>query len=553
MSGSAGAQPAAHQPRPDPQQVGRRLDAIQADQGGPNRAAITIPGVARPEVPVDTTPLFKLAVVSVEGASAIRGDLIAETYRSFIGKKVSQADLTAIAGSVGKLYRDAGYHLSRAIIPPQDIKDGRIRIEVIEGRIKEIVLNGKGAEQFGIRSLLSAVVDERPARLKTLERQLTLINDRAGVRIVDTALEEIGSATGNFRLIVTVETWHVYTAQGLDNSGTSAIGPWQTYSASAFNSYLISGDSLGVNLSTVPNAMRELAFGRLSYDAPVANDGARLGATALYSDIWPGDDRRQLSTHTQTETYELKGSIIPLQTRRSSLSFTAAAGFTEDVERTSLGTIYGDHIRTVGLTADYKLQDDLGGWNYMTLILRQGVDVLGASQQNDPMLSRAGASGNFSVFDFSFTRYQKLSEIWSLKLTADGQLASTALLTSQEFYLGGAAYGPGYYSGDNGTAGSVELRFDQSLKYDFLKGYQLYGFTDAGGVWNFGDSRDILSLASVGAGVRFYLAGQLQAGIAVAAPVHYHTTANEVRDLRLLFSLSNSFKFCPDRAQLRCL
>ncbi len=55
------------------------------------------------------------------------------------------------------MYRDAGYHLSRAIVPAQDLKNGRVRIQVIEGKIADIVLKGNGAEQFGIRPLLRAV------------------------------------------------------------------------------------------------------------------------------------------------------------------------------------------------------------------------------------------------------------------------------------------------------------------------------------------------------------------------------------------------------------
>ena len=122
---------------------------------------------------------------------------------------------------------------------------------MIEGSITEVALKGDGAEQFGIRPLLDPVLAERPSRLATLERQLLLINGRAGVRVVDTALEEIGNATGRFRLIVYLKTWHIYTSFGLDNLGSSAIGPWQTYATGAFNSYLLPGDTLALNLSTI--------------------------------------------------------------------------------------------------------------------------------------------------------------------------------------------------------------------------------------------------------------------------------------------------------------
>jgi hemolysin activation/secretion protein len=70
-------------------------------------------------------------------------------------------------------------------------------------------------------------------------------------------------------------------------------------------------------------------------------------------------------------------------------------------------------------------------------------------------------------------------------------------------------------------------------------------------VWNFDSKNDVFSLSSVGAGVRLYLADQLQAGVAVAVPFRYR--ANDVHSPRILFSLTNSFKFCPDRPEMRCL
>jgi hemolysin activation/secretion protein len=95
----------------------------------------------------------------------------------------------AIAAGISDLYRAAGFHLSRAIVPPQDIRDGQVRLEVIEGSITEVALKGEGAERFGVRTLLDPVLAEQPARLP-LERQLLLINGRPGVSIADTALEE---------------------------------------------------------------------------------------------------------------------------------------------------------------------------------------------------------------------------------------------------------------------------------------------------------------------------------------------------------------------------
>ncbi|PMX21467.1 hypothetical protein, partial [Pseudomonas sp. MPR-R2A4] len=86
-------------------------------------------------------------------------------------------------------------------------------------------------------------------------------------------------------------------------------------------------------------------------------------------------------------------------------------------------------IRTASVTADYKLQDNLGGTNYATVSFRQGLNIFGASQYGDDLLSRDGASSNFSVLNVWFTRYQTLTDAWSLKLSAASQTASRPLFT----------------------------------------------------------------------------------------------------------------------------
>ena len=218
----------ANQPGYDPRQTEKRFEDQQSRQGPTARPRLPMPQFARPEEQGDSKPLFVLRHVSITGAVAIPQERLVTAYQPYIGKKVSQADLAAIAAAVSDVYRAAGFHLSRAIVPPQDIQSGRLHIQVIEGSITELALKGEGAEQFGVRPMLDAVLTERPSRLATLERQLLLINGRPGVRIEDTAIEEIGTASGDFRLILSLKTWHVFTSFGIDNLGSSSVGPWQS-------------------------------------------------------------------------------------------------------------------------------------------------------------------------------------------------------------------------------------------------------------------------------------------------------------------------------------
>jgi len=544
------------QPGFDPRQTEKYFDEQSRSAQPPPRPRA--PRFATQEGTGDRKPLFTMRSVVVTGASALSSEQLAASYQSYLGKPVSQADLAAMAAGISDQYRAAGFHLSRAIIPPQDISNGRVRVQVIEGSITELSLKGAGAEEFGIRPMLAAVLAEQPSRLATLERQLLLINSRGGVRLVDSSIEEVGGTTGRFRLVLDLQTWHVYGFAGIDNLGSSTVGPWQSYATAAFNSYLLPGDTLAANLSTTPGDPRQLAFGRLSYDVPVGTDGARIGASALYSEVRPGDARRLVNDSTVTEAFELRAGIAPFQSQRASLILTLAAAFSDVTERDLFGLWYRDHIRTLTFTSDYRWKDDAGGDSYLTLAYRQGLNAFGATPLDDPLASRAGASPSFSVFTGWFTRYQSLSDAWSLKLAAAGQVASGPLYNSQQFYLGGLAYGRGYgsaeISGDNGVAGTFEVRFEQKPNWTYLSSYQLYSFFDAGLAWNDGfRPSDGVALTSAGAGIRFTFPNEWRADLGVAVPLGYRAPDNTTRSARLLLSLSSALKLCPQRGQGPCI
>ena len=215
-------------------------------------------------------------------------------------------------------------------------------------------------------------------------------------------------------------------------------------------------------------------------------------------------------------------------------------------------------MRALTLTADTELHDALRGSNYLTALVRQGLNIFGASTHEDAFLSREDGTGEFSVAQMFYTRYQNLSEQWSINFSAAGQLASTALLASEEFYLGGPTFGRAYdsgeVSGENALAGSLEVRLDQALENTFVLGYQLYAFSDYGAVWDFragGDER--LELASAGCGVRLFLPNDLQGGVELAVPLAGDPADSDaVRDLSIYFSLSQSFKACRGEGSAFC-
>src|SRR5262245_44231890 len=206
-------------PRYDPRQTEKSIDTLQSEQER-RKPPVRLPSAPGMSVPrADTRPMFNLRAVSIEGAHSVPAETIAAAYQGYLGKTVSQADLASIAVAITELYRAAGFSLSRAIVTPQDIKNGRVRVKVIEGYVAEFVLKGEDIDRFGVRPFLAKVLEERPLQLKTLERQLMLVNDTPGIRVADTAVEEIGSLSGKFRLIVWIKAWRTFAGFGFDNMG----------------------------------------------------------------------------------------------------------------------------------------------------------------------------------------------------------------------------------------------------------------------------------------------------------------------------------------------
>ncbi len=115
------------QPGFDPRQTEKRFDAPQSGQTPSADRAVADAAFCPAGTHGDSKPLFVLRGVSLTGAHAIPRDQFITAYQPYLGKTVSQADLAAIAAAVSDLYRAAGFHLSRAIVPPQDIQDGPVR------------------------------------------------------------------------------------------------------------------------------------------------------------------------------------------------------------------------------------------------------------------------------------------------------------------------------------------------------------------------------------------------------------------------------------------
>ena len=217
-----------------------------------------------------------------------------------------------------------------------------------------------------------------------------------------------------------------------------------------------------------------------------------------------------------------------IRSRRQTLNTWLALDGTESEIDTNSGeggastlTSY-DSLRVLRAGADYAVSDLWAGderpaVNGISGRLSKGLDILGATTTGaSPPAPRAGEQTNFLKFNFQISRTQTLFQPWQGASVAvlglvTGQWSNAILPPSEQFYLGGAQYTRGYYSGqvagDKALAATIELQLNTAIDLSRVGlsaelNSQFYVFYDWGEVWQ--NQPDTLEprIASAGGGVR---------------------------------------------------
>lgn len=479
---------------------------------------------------------FTLSELRLDGVTAYTQAALRPLYAGLIGREITVADLFSLAEAITERYRADGYMISRALVPAQRIENGVVRLQVIEGHVSEVTLEGT-AEPLLRERAERAVRSSRPLTLRRLERAILLLKDLPGVSaqgLIEPAPE---GPVGAARLAITAETRRVWSGYlAVDNRGSRYVGPWQATLGGSVSSVIRAYDRIAFRaVGAWP--LSELRYGEIGYEAPIGPDGWTGFAQAFASRSEPGFTLAQLDTKGRAQGVSL-GIAYPLirsraENLRFSLAFSPYQSSNDLLGRRDVSPAYGDEIRPLRLAASYDLADGFDGLNFLLVELSRGLDILGASRETRPNPSRPGARTEFTRLLVEASRLQGLDWVYpglALSLAARGQTSfGSALVAYEQFGLGGARFGRGYdpseIAGDNGLAGTVELQWSRSIAPTrYTAGEQAtlqpYLFYDAGVVSNARSaSFPSQSLASTGLGLRLWLGNAFAASLEVAKPL----------------------------------
>lgn len=494
---------------------------------------------------------FTLSGITYEGLTVYTPEQLLPVYADRLNKSISLADVYGIAAQLTAKYRNDGYVLTQVVVPPQTIEGGSIRLQVVEGFVDNVTVEGNVTDrERGLILKYANRVKGQPLNTSALERSLLLINDLPGISVRGILSPSATSGASDLRVIVERKSYNAEL--GMDNYGSLYLGRLEGYAAASANSLLGLNERISSTLVYVPNdgIEKELAYGDVTYSQPIGAYGTRVEFSGALTSTNPGFDLAQFKVNGQSTLLSAKVVQPLVRTRNLNWSVYSLFDWRHVNTQSNIDPTKRDRISALRLGTKFDRLDTFlgGGFNTLSVELAHGMNIFGASDKGDANLSRAEGNPEFTKLEGEYQRLQHITQHLNLLMAVKGQLANDAMLSSEEFGIGGASYGRGYNSseilGDSGVAGKLELQLTNPVEINHVRTWQLYTFFDGGRVWNRDattSADDMIDLASTGAGVRVTLPSETKMGAYVALPLNRDVQTQGNQDPRFYFNFNQSF------------
>ena len=491
--------------------------------------------------------MFVLKYVEFVGNTVFSNDELATLYTDLVGEDVGFSDLQNIANKITNHYRNSNYILSKAVIPPQNVENGKLKIKIIEGYVNKVSFAGQSSGNIKLlRKYAERIKKSVPLDNNILERYLLLMDDVTGMT-ARTVITPSGDIVGSADLAITISHQKIDAYIGVDNRGSRFLGPLQGNLTVGFNSLF--GNSERIQLRTIHSLnFEEMNYYDVSYLQPFGSSGGSWQVSASNVDTKAGGNLEAFDVLGESQAISLEVKHPFLRSRQSNLFGYANFKYRNSTSEILNTQVYEDRVRSFSVGFDYDNLDWLDGVNRVNAEVTQGVNLFNENHSGDT-LSRANGDRNFTKISTGYSRIQPLNKNFSIFGAVSGQYAFDPLLSSEEFGVGGlygSAYDPSEIAGDHGFAARSELRYTHNLPEKFGNICQLYGFYDGGVVWNknliIGENRRE-SLTSAGIGTRLDLSNKLQVNLEIAAPLTRPVAAegSDGDDIRAFFNISKKF------------
>ena len=528
----------AQSPSPGDTTIPRdRIDSIPVPRNGDDlliEPGETLPPLedlieSPPQIPPDLQQgdpnlLFEVRGFEIEGNTAFSDGEIQELLEPFINTVVSFADLLQVETLITEKYKQAGYVNSGAVIPEQDIKDGVLTVQVIEGTIESLrvtVKEGRLSEKY-ISSRLKRGT-KTPFNLNELQEALQLLQLNPLIENLNAELS-VGSRRDRWSLDIEVTQAEAFNPVIFANNTRRppSVGTFQRGVEINHDNFAGIADRLSLVYKNTDGSNDY----NVDYNIPFnALDGSfRLRYRNITSDIVePPFDDLNIESETDEIKFSVRQPILLTATANSTQELALGFEFSRQTNETELD---GEPFPlSPGSTDDGKTRINALRF-FQDWTRRTRTDVFAARSQFNFGLDIFDATVSSEEPDAEFFSWRGQAQWLKLinpesninfLLRSDIQVSDSKLVPLEQISIGGGESVRGYRQdvllGDSGLLISAELRVPFVRWNNRQSSLAVIPFADFGTVW--GDrllvNQDEQTIASLGFGLQLTLNELMQA------------------------------------------
>jgi len=368
--------------------------------------------------------------------------------------------LDEVADAVTRYYRERGLILAQAVIPVQTVEDGVVKVEVIEGRLGRIVVEGNDMYSEQLLTEPFRRLIGKPVTKAEVEEALLSLTDFPGLSVF--GVFQPGQKVGEADIVLKVQEEKQFDFSiRLDNQGTPETGRARLRPSFEWNNPTGAADRLAFTgqRGLSPNNSE---FFSIDYERYFAR-GYRGGVfvTRNSFDVGGEFEDREIAAVTEQQGVYVDKTLI----RGRALNLSTRLGMTLKDSRTTqaLRQTNEDHLSVLTWETTFDSVDTrFSGLNFGAFEVSRGFnDIFGAmgsslsaqdlspgdrpSRQGGPPESEFAAGQFFKLFG-TFSRLQTLTTNTSLLLRAEAQWSPDLLVPLEQYSIGGPdnvrAFGP---------------------------------------------------------------------------------------------------------------
>lgn len=228
-------------------------------------------GSQKPDAEQQAAVTFKLEKLELDESTVLEQAELQKLTDEYIGKEVGVKDLYELMNKINKLYLDNGYFTCRAILPAQTIKNGTVKIELIEGKTNAVEVQGNKYTKSKYISKRMSLKQGEVANINKLNDDLLRFNAANDVQLRISL--QAGSEPGTTDYVISAYepqniTWTVYS----DNAGSDTSGEYR--GGLFFTDRSLTGVRDALTLNTMLSDGTK-SFG-LGYSRPLGHSGTKL-------------------------------------------------------------------------------------------------------------------------------------------------------------------------------------------------------------------------------------------------------------------------------------